>query len=494
MIDRPDDLPPPEEPLSAVVAERQAAVAESLRPRRQPPSKLFSGAVAALIGAVFYYAYSSKTADPLHLYLGLCILVGSTLPAILWAKRNDFRFPIFEVFMLTGVNTYAIPLLSGHQQLQQYSQETITTAAFAVLFYQIVANVTYSTVRARPGRGSFWNDEVISRGIVGFLGYGMALTTAYTMVNYFTEWIPPELNSLLRAVCFGVGIISTFIQSRMWGQGTLPHHAKGVFIVQIALQVIFSWASLYLIAGISILVLALIGYVFGGKKLPVLALVIVLPAIGVLHNGKSVMREKYWENGAPMPTITEVPAFFAEWIGYGLDPVHIQEKKQANNLLLERTSLMHILCLVVEYTPSRQPYLAGETYGYVPAQFVPSFLWKGKPPAHVATYRLSVYYGLQRPEDTTKTTIAFGMLSEAYANFGFFGAGLLGFVFAAAFKRLSDLSVNSPILSYPGLLMVVLTAWSFQSEQTMAAWLSSLFQACVSVLGIPFAVRNFLGG
>lgn len=492
MSDRPDESPPRDPSAPAEVSE----VAPATPPPgpRRPESKLFLGAALALAAACCYYAYAAKATDPLQLYLGLAILVGACLPALQWAKRNDFRFPVFEVFMLTCVNTYAIPLLSGHQQLQLYSSETVTTAALAVLFYQVVANITYATVRARPGRGKFWNEDVIAHGVTDFLGYGMALTTAYTMVNFFTEWIPPELNSVLRAVCFGVGIISTFIQSRMWGQGTLPHRAKGAFVFQIVLQVIFSWASLYLIAGISILVLALIGYVFGGKKLPVAALIIVLPVIGVLHNGKSVMREKYWENGAPMPTLTEVPAFFAEWVGYGLDPTVVQEKKQANNLLLERTSLMHILCLVVDYTPSRQPYLSGETYGYVPAQLVPSVFWKNKPPAHIATYRLSVYYGLQLPEETSKTTIAFGMLSEAYANFGFIGVGLLGFMFAYCFKRLSDLSVNSPILSYPGLLMVVLTAWSFQSEQTFAAWISSLYQACIAVLGVPFLVRNFLGG
>jgi len=494
MTDRPDDPPPGDLPSVPAGEHATSPATRLVLPPRPPRSKLFAGAALGLAAAVCYYAYSSKAQDPTQLYLGLFILIGASLPAIMWAKRNDFRFPVFEVFMLTGVNTYAIPLLSGHQQLQQYSSETVTTAAFAVLFYQMVAIATYSMVRSRPGRGPFWNEDVISKGIADFLGYGMSLTTAYTMINYFTEWIPADLNSVLRAVCFGVGIISTFIQSRMWGQGTLPHHAKGIFIVQIALQVIFSWASLYLIAGISILVLALIGYVFGGKKVPVTALLVVLPVIGVLHNGKSVMREKYWENGAPAPTLTEVPGFFAEWVGYGLDPANIQEKKQANNLLLERTSLMHILCLVVDYTPSRQPYLSGETYGYVPAQLVPSFFWKGKPPAHVATYRLSVYYGLQRPDDTAKTTIAFGMLSEAYANFGFFGAGALGFVFAACFKKISDLTVKSPILSYPGLLMVVLTAWSFQSEQTMAAWISSLYQACIAVLGVPFVVRNFLGG
>jgi len=60
--------------------------------------------------------------------------------------------------------------------------------------------------------------------------------------------IPSDVNGPIRAVCYGVGIISTFIQSRMWGQGTLPHHRKASFAVQLMLQVFFSWAALFLIA------------------------------------------------------------------------------------------------------------------------------------------------------------------------------------------------------------------------------------------------------
>ena len=409
------------------------------------------------------------------------------------AERADFRFPVFEVFMLTGINTYAIPLLSGHEQLALYSDDNITAAAFAILLYQTIANLVFAATRGLPKRSPTWTEEVLSRNITDYLGYGMAITTAYTIISLFTTWIPSDLNSVIRAACYGVGIISTFIQSRMWGEGTLPQYRKGIFLLQIALQVLFSWTALFLIGGLSILILALLGYVSGGKKIPVLAILVVLPFLALLHNGKSVMRDKYWEGRAPMPTIAEVPAFYSEWIGYGLDSDQSQSNKRDTSKLLDRTSLFHILCLVVSYTPERQPYLNGETYAEVPGQFIPSFFWKEKPPAHVATNRLSVYYGLQRAEDTAKTTIAFGLLTEAYANFGYIGIALLAAVFAFCFKIFGDWTAHSPMLSYPGLVLIVLMAWSFQAELTLAAWLSSLYQACAVVLGIPFLIRNFLG-
>lgn len=467
--------------------------ADPVRPRRPRASRLFSGGVFALVVAVGYFTINSKTNDVLHLYLGLMMLVGAALPSLLWARRADFRFPVFEVFMLTGINTYAIPLLTGHEQLARYATETVTSAAFAVVVFQIVANVVFASTKGIPKRSRAWTEEVVSRNITDYLGYGMAVTTTYTIISGFTNWIPGDLNSVLRAACYGVGIISTFIQARMWGQNTLPHYRKGIFVFQLALQVIFGWAALFLIGGMSILILALLGYVSGGKKIPVLAILLVLPIIGVLHNGKSMMRDKYWEGRAPQPTITELPAYFSEWVGYGLDPPESKTGGRETTKVLDRSSLFHIMCLVVSQTPETRPYLNGETYAFVPGQFIPSFFWKGKPPAHVATNYLSVYYGLQGIEDTAKTTIAFGLLTEAYANFGLFGSALLGAVFAYCFRKFGDWSSNSPILSYPGLVLIVLMAWSFQAELTLAAWLSSFYQACFVILGIPFLMRNFLG-
>ncbi|MBC7367688.1 MAG: hypothetical protein H7343_12905 [Undibacterium sp.] len=447
--------------------------------------------MAGIASALAYYAYNAKVEDPIHLYLGLTMIVLSVLPGLMWARQAKFGLPLFEAFMVTGINTYAIPLLSGHQALRNFSPETITLAAFGVVLFQAVANISYVSASTRPKRTRFWQEEIVTKDISRFLGYGMIATTAYTVVVNFTDLIPYDLAGILRAVAYGIGIIATFIQSWRWGANELASHEKVSFSILLVLQVIFSWATLFLVGGISILTLGLLGYVSGGKKVPVLVLVTVLPLIGLLHNGKGTMRQKYWEDREALPSFTALPAFFSEWIGYGLDS-EIQSKRNDSNRLLERTSLFHIMCLVVAVTPDRQPFLNGETYTQIPGQFVPRFFWPEKPAGHISTYTLAIYYGLQRAEDTAKTTIGFGLLTEAYANYGFFGLALIGVFFGVSFKFISVWASGSPILSYGGMFMVVLMAWSFQTELTMSIWLSSLFQACVAVLGIPYFLRNFI--
>lgn len=465
--------------------------------QRRRSRALFTTGLVGLLAFCAYYGVTAKVEDPWHLYLGLAIAVLASVPALRWAKQARYTLPVFEVFMLTCLSAYAIPLLSGHEQLRRFEPETLTSAALLVLLYLIVANATYAAVRAKPKTGATWRNEIVSRDISKFLGYGMVLATAYTIISQFTGWIPQEYGNILRSIAFGVGNIACFVQSRRWGRGELPQQEKAVFALLLFAQIFFGTASLLLVNGLSLLLLSLLGYIAGAKKIPFLTVLIALVITGVLHNGKSAMRLRYWgEFGLNRNdvAISELPEFYANWFTYGLQPPAEDPTKSKNAKLFERASLFHIMCLVVSLTPEPQPYLDGETYTYVWAQFVPRPLWLGageKPSAHVATNRLAVYYGLQSSEDSAKTTVGFGLLTEAYANFGFIGVAVLGMIFAGAFKKISEWSSESPNLSYPGLFMIVLMAWSFMTEYTLSIWISSLWTATAVVLGVPFVTRNF---
>lgn len=457
----------------------------------QPDRRLFHGGLVLLALTLGYYTFNANTGSTTELYLGLTIIVLAALPTLQWAKRATYEFPVFEVFMLTGINIYALPLLNGQIELEAYSESVIVQAGSAVLLFQIIAIITHGITRGRPRVTPFWAEEVISRDIGVYLGYGLVLTTIYTAINNLTDLIPTDLEGPLRAVFYGIGIISTFVQGRRWGQGDLSNQEKIFFALNVGLQVVFSFVTLFLISGISLIVLALLGYVSGNKRLPVVALAIVLPVIAVLHNGKSAMRDKYWKDNTPVvPSLVEMPAFFAEWFQQGME---YHPKNGMTGKLIERTSLFQMICLVVDNTPDRLPFLNGETYAQIPGQFVPRFFWSEKPLGHISTYTLSIYYGLQRPEDTKKTTIAFGLLAEAYANFGLYGVGLLGVLFAFCLKKYGLWTQQSPMFSYAGLLLVLLMAWSFQTEFTLSIWLSSLAQASIAVLGVPFILRHFTG-
>lgn len=453
--------------------------------------KLFLVGSTILAGAMVYLAYQSDVADIQHLYLGLIMFTLAAVPSLLWARGGGSRFPVFETILILTANAYAMPVLNGHEQLANYTPDVITRASLTVIFYQLCAIITYQSVRGVPGRSTFWRESLINQQAEKLMVYGLVTSTAFIGISTFTDWVPYEMMSVLRAVFFGISTLCTFVSTQRWGRGELTQTEKTVMFCTLLPQLIFMCVGLILIGAVSLIGIGLLGYLSGGKRIPWVTLAVTFAILAVLHTGKTPMREKYWEGKLPSPTLSELPAYLSEWVGYGLEPT--SGGKSVSQKMLERTSLMHILCLIIDYTPSRQNYLYGKTYTYVLPQLVPRLFWPDKPRSHIATYELGIYYGLQDEDATEKTTIAFGLLTEAYANFGIVGAALLGVFWGFWLKKLQIWSTFSPMFSFAGLLMVLLTAWAFSAELTMAAWVSSFEQAVIVVLGLPLVLRSLFG-
>ena len=453
--------------------------------------RLFTTGLVLVVGILVLLTYKADVNDPVHLFQGLLIFVLSVLPSLFWAKTGGSRFPAFETILLLCANAYAMPLLNARDQLAAYGDDVISRAGWTVILYLVTANVVYRTTGGLPGRSAFWRQSLISHQVEKKIVYGMIVSTAYVFISEFTTWIPPDLASPLRAVCYGVGILCTFVGSQRWGRGEMTQGEKALLLCTLIPQLILMSVGLILISSIGLIGIALLGYLSGGKRIPWVALSLSFTIIAILHTGKTRMREKYWNGDYPSPTLTQLPAHFAEWFDYGLQPT--SGDKSVSQKMLERTSLMHLLCLIIDRTPERQDYLYGSTYRHVLPQLIPRFFWAEKPRSHVATYQLGIYYGLQLEEDTNTTTIAFGLLTEAYANFGLIGAVMLGAFWGYTLKKLQVWSTFSPMFSFAGLFMILLTAWAFNAELTMAAWVSSFQQAVLMVLGVPLLLRNLLG-
>ncbi|HEX2862029.1 MAG TPA: hypothetical protein VHN79_10335, partial [Lacunisphaera sp.] len=321
--------------------------------------RLFATGLSLLAAALGYLGYTANTGNDLHTLQGLLILVLSILPSLLWARTGGSRFPVFETIMLLCANAYAMPLLNAREQLAGYNHDVITRAGWAVIVYGVCANATYFLTRGGPGRGRFWTESLVTGRVERLVIYGMPLSTIYVGVSVFTPWIPTELGSVLRAVFFGLSILCTFISAQRWGRGELTRNEKLLFVGAFVPQLVFMSVSLVLIGALSLIGIALLGYLSGGKRIPWVVIGVAFTLIAILHTGKSRMREKYWETRLPAPTPSQLPAYYTEWFEYGLQ--RSDEAKTASRKLLERTSLMHILCLISSYTPDRQDYLHGTT-------------------------------------------------------------------------------------------------------------------------------------
>ncbi len=454
--------------------------------------KLFQIGLGGVVVGTLWLCSRSPQTDRMLVLMGAAAIGLAALPALEWARKAKAYFPVFEMFMLTSIPFYAVPLLAGHTGVINFSLEATWNAATALVFFQGVAVIVYMWARGRPARSRLLSRTLLPERAIRYAIVGLWLNTVHVYVAGFTTLIPYEVRTIVRAGFFGIGIVSLFIESRKWGAGTLKGHEKMAVGLNVFIQLVFLFRELYLIAGMSMLLLALFGYVSASRRLPILVIALVLPVVGILHNGKSTMREHYWGSRLALPTLSELPAFFERWIAAGLSSPRggTEEENTSRTVrLLERASLFQMVCLTTERTPAVVPFLEGETYKDIPAQIVPRILWPNKPSSLESNVRLAVHYGLVDPNYPITVSIAFGMLAEAYANFGLIGCGILGAVLGFGYKRVSLLAEGAPQFSALGLSTILLAAWSFQVEQIFASWLISLFQAGSVVIGGPLVLH-----
>ena len=223
-----------------------------------------------------------------------------------------------------------------------------------------------------------------------------------------------------------------------------------------------------------------------------LGLIMLLP----LHYGKHAMRHIYWEG----PTTHyvqpwEYPAWFAEWRGHAEEgmnhePPRYEEPEDEGESFTERSSVIHMLMMAQEKIPGQYPFLQGETYSYVPILIVPRALNKNKPVSHIGTHTLNVHIQRQTWEQTKTTTIAWGLLPEAYANFGVPGSIVVGAFLGLFYGLVTRISVGTSAFSTRSMFSVLVLSFALAStEWTAGVYAAALFQGSVPILGMSVLMK-----
>lgn len=451
-----------------------------------------------MLGGAAYWM-NSPWQSPLLNLLAILICVMGIFPILRWLQRNDQAYPLLEVLLLTMVPFYAVPLLTEHEAVLAYPESVLTQAAWLVLLFQIACALGGKWGDQRPQEtpgGVWWSDELIPESNLRFTSYTLIITTVYLFISAFTHWVPSEIYGTLRAVFFGIGIISGFIQARLWGSGLLNQQQKLVFVTNILLQILLANLSLLLVTSLIILLLVLVGYFSTARRLPLVACCIALPFFAVLHSGKHKMREIYWGEHGHDVGLTEVPAFYDEWIGYGLASgakIAGKEDDAGHSSLFDRASLFQIVCYTMDTVPDRTPFLGGATYSYVLPQIIPRFIWPTKPSPNDSVKLLSVRMGMLTEEQAETTSIGYGLIAEAYANFGYYGCGVLALLLGLVARKIARSTASCSTLSIGGIFRILCLAWCLNTETTLAVWLSSLYQACIAIVLPLLFYRSLFG-
>ncbi|MDY3551860.1 hypothetical protein R5W24_000940 [Gemmata sp. JC717] len=425
---------------------------------------------------------------------GFLIAAAAAVPAYLWARGHACGLPIYPIVCLTYIWTCALPLVQGHQAVQNYSTGDQLTAAATVIGYLLLGTGVWWTLTASRPRvpRAYWGFPEARSGVfLTFLGCGCVFLSP---LPWMVVSLPGTVHSALRMGTLALAILSAVVLAFQWGRQQLSMNVKATFAGLLVVYMLLDAGGL-IIHGVAMLTFSTAAaFALGRGRVPYRLIIVAFVVFAVLHSGKWGMRKAYWgESPKPFPGYVE---FYAEWVSEGVsefvsgrfDPA-AAERPQGSSVL-SRASVIHMILLVQTNSPSQVEHLNGSTYEIIPALVLPRFLSTDKPWSHEGTYILSTHYGLQTRSQTLSTTIGFGLLAESYANFGWFGVLALAVLTGTVTGTAARWGATVPVTSFPGLFGFLVLSAFLQTEATAGVAVTSLVQGTLALLAVGLVLMR----
>lgn len=418
----------------------------------------------------------------------LMIIVFVLMPAYIWSKGLVLGMPILPLHMFTLAWTFGLPLSSEHIGVVGHDENQYLDVVATVVIYAVAASAAWLvTAGAKPRPKQTYLVLASGRGFAILM---MALISAgvfFAAVVGDGISIDPGFFGILRSGILAITTVALFVLSFRLGSGELNGMRRGLFIVFGIFYVVMQTVTIFLVGAIISVASMLVGYIIGTRRIPWLAMLLLVSLFSVLHIGKLEMRAEYWGDSPRSVHLHELPGFFTEWIGFGLAEIADRDKGVTPQPIFERLSLVHMLLFAQSVTPDRVDFMEGYTYQMIPELMVPRLFYPDKPGTHEGTTRLNVHYGIQNRDSADATTIGWGLINEAWANFGNLGVAVLGCIMGALYGWIGRLTIGAPIMSMRVFVGATFAAIALQTEFTMGVYVTALFQslAVLAVL-LPF--------
>lgn len=458
-------------------------------------SRAFWVLSAGLFAMYLYALLDNHFSDVAWAFLISCVAL---FPGYLWCSGRAQGVPVLPLFAASHVWAFAFPFISNHPIVAYYDRDQLATAAATVMAFLVLATVVWYLFVGGQSKQSHHETRMAFSSAAGDgLFFAMlALSSVFTLVVYGgLLGLSASVMSSFRGVILGLGSLGIFVLAYRWGSGGLPgKHVKWFVFLLIAFMLVNGTSTL-LVGSMTSFLLAVIGYSVGSRRVPWGVFALGLAIFVFLHVGKGEIRSRYLygenDGSGKIATLSKYPAFYLEWIDDSFRIFSGKGDLRVGESLLQRASLLHILLMVQQESPDLVPYLNGETYAHIPQQLIPRIFDPDKISSHEGTVLLNLHYGLQiSRDDAAVTSIGWGLLSEAYANFGNWGVAILAIFLGSLFGALSRWGMNSPVLSFRFLCNLLVLALCFNTEISAGALFASAYQSFLALVGVSFPLMK----
>jgi hypothetical protein len=409
------------------------------------------------------------------------------LPAWLWSSGRVPGLPIFPLYAATYLATHVLQFLLAEPRLRDYPAEAILRAALTASGFLLVGTIVWSFWARRPRRlpsacltleGNHGTSVLL---LVLFLGM---LYTAFDHAAWLSAF-PVGMVTAARSIFRGPVGFATFVLALRLGKGLLKPTQCRLFFALFLAYCLVEASSTFLVGVVLACLMLVLGLTLGRNRLPWATITTTLVIIGTLHVGKAELRSRYWAEGRQGNTLTpqHYPAFYADWVRSSLQQMALNKQEEGTQQsILSRANTAYLLLQAQQMTPKEVPFFEGATYAIIPSALVPRLFNAEKASPHDSTSLLNVHYGNQTLEETEATAIGWGLLNEAYANFGYPGCFVVAVLVASFFGLVTWWCKGMPADSVASLVGIYTLGFALQTEMTAAIFITAYVQGLVGLL------------
>jgi hypothetical protein len=445
-------------------------------------TQLFWVLIGVLVAVV---ALTGKQTDPGIAATGVLLIVMAIFPLYLWMLGWSHGLPLWPVFALSNGVSAALPMLQSLENIEVYTPGEVVVGGMTIVGFLLLGTILWlgmtSRAPAPPGKVLSISQAHAVRYLLIFIGLGILFSSGLIR-------LPGNMMQITRGVTMSLNLMGLFVLSFYYGRGLLSRGNFYLTVVGLLATVALNLTSLMLAQAFVPVAMAMLGYTLGSGKFPWKVALIAFAVVAILHPGKYEMRERYWGGEATGTlSVATMPTFYGEWFSSGLSELggfsgvaKVRTGEDSRSSAFERGGNVHMLLMVQRKTPNEVPFFLGATYEPIPRLLVPRFLDSNKGISHAANQMLSVNYGLVELESVGTVSIGWGLIVEAYANFGYSGVIGLAVFLAGFYAFFTRLTVGVPMTSLRFVLGLLAMA-AATAQDTMGIFITSQFQGMVGV-------------
>jgi hypothetical protein len=447
--------------------------------------------------------------------------LGVILALCIWITAA-VGLPLLPIMAVQSLIIYGVPIAAGHDIVLTYPSSFVLRAGEEVLLFNLAMAFAW-----RAGMQLFQPSAPVCYALQEFdragakgwsrLGFGMvAASTAYLVLQSLNltdpviSSLPNGSSSIIAALVSVVSTFGFFLISMTVGSGQTSAGGKALFWALLIANGMLAASELFLFSAAASLITVAIGFFWSSGRIPWRYLIVSMLCLSFFNTGKSTMRERYWSRDyepTAETSLPRLPQLYGEWIQASYNAVLENRtspgasdganKSQANKnqTLLDRIDNLQNLLFVIDAVDTMHvSLLHGATYELIPPLLVPRILNPDKPRSHQGQVLLNVHFGRQDLNSTFDTYIAWGLLPEAYGNFGEYAGSLcIGIFLGVCFAWVEMFTARKLVISMEGFLSLSLMLNLMNSfEMVSSVFVTSTFQSflIIVVVCLPFVRRT----